>query len=67
MSNPFDTPDTPTLVLQNDEQQHSLWPGFLPLPKGWTAVHGPAPRAECLSYVDSHWTDLRPASLRNAA
>ncbi|WP_374591921.1 MbtH family protein [Aquabacterium sp.] len=67
MSNPFDTPDTATLVLQNDEQQYSLWPSFLPLPKGWTAVHGPAPRAECLTYVDTHWTDLRPASLRNAA
>ena len=67
MSNPFDTPDIPTIVLQNDEQQFSLWPGFLPLPKGWTTVHGPAPRAECLAYVDDNWTDLRPASLRKAA
>lgn len=67
MSNPFDTPDTPMLVLQNDEQQYSLWPAFLPLPKGWTVVHGPADRAECLSHVDQHWTDLRPASLRQAA
>lgn len=67
MSNPFDTPDTPTLVLQNDEQQYSLWPNFLPLPKGWTVVHGPDTRVECLAYVDTHWADLRPASLRNAA
>ena len=67
MSNPFDTPDTATLVLHNDEQQFSLLPAFLPLPKGWTTVHGPAPRAECLAYVDEHWTDLRPASLRKAA
>lgn len=67
MSNPFDTPDTTMLVLQNDEQQYSLWPAFLPLPKGWNTVHGPADRAACLSYVDEHWTDLRPASLRQAA
>lgn len=67
MSNPFDTPEGLHLVLSNDEQQHSLWPQFLPTPQGWRVVHGPAPRNECLNYVDTNWSDLRPASLRHPA
>jgi len=29
-------------------------------------VFGPASRQEALDYVDTHWTDLRPKSLRDA-
>jgi MbtH protein len=63
MTNPFDDPDTQHLVLRNDENQHSLWPSFAAVPEGWQVVHGPAARADCLDYVERHWTDLRPASL----
>ncbi|MBB6122110.1 MbtH family protein [Nocardiopsis algeriensis] len=66
MTNPFDDPDGTFLVLVNDEDQHSLWPEFAPVPAGWTAVHGPTGRDEALRYVDTHWTDLRPRSLREA-
>jgi MbtH protein len=62
--NPFDDPDGTFLVLVNDEEQHSLWPGSLPVPAGWTAVHGADTRQACLDYVEKNWTDLRPRSAR---
>ncbi|MFJ9107718.1 MbtH family protein [Streptomyces sp. NPDC102283] len=65
-TNPFDDDDAPFRVLRNDEGQHSLWPEFAPVPAGWRVVHGPDGRAACLAYVEEHWTDLRPASLRRA-
>ncbi|MEU4202655.1 MbtH family NRPS accessory protein [Streptomyces sp. NPDC045470] len=60
--NPFDPPDATFLVLVNQEFQHSLWPAPVTVPDGWDVVHE-GPRADCLDYVDRHWTDLRPASL----
>jgi uncharacterized protein YbdZ (MbtH family) len=62
--NPFDDTDGTFLVLVNDEQQHSLWPEFAAVPAGWTVALGASSRADALAYVDAHWTDLRPASLR---
>ncbi len=52
-------------VLINDEEQHSLWPATNPVPAGWRAVTPPGPRDAALSYVDAHWTDMRPLSLRH--
>lgn len=63
MSNPFDDTDGVFSVLVNDENQHSLWPDFAPIPDGWARVYGPARHDECLAYVDEHWRDMRPASL----
>ncbi|HEV2639874.1 MAG TPA: MbtH family protein [Actinocrinis sp.] len=63
MSNPFDDEDGVFLVLVNDENQHSLWPATIEVPAGWRRVFGEGTRAESLAYVESHWTDLRPASL----
>lgn len=60
-TNPFDDESRTFLVLVNDEGQHSLWPADLAVPAGWTTVAGPAPRAACLEYVETHWTDIRPA------
>jgi MbtH protein len=51
------------LVLVNDEGQHSLWPTFIEVPAGWSAVFGEAGRQECLDYIEKSWTDLRPKSL----
>ncbi|MDO0910946.1 MbtH family protein [Streptomyces sp. DT2A-34] len=64
--NPFDDEDSTFLVLVNDENQHSLWPLFADVPAGWSTVHGPAPRAACLDYIEREWTDMRPASLVRA-
>jgi MbtH protein len=63
MSNPFDDPNGVFLVLTNDEDQHSLWPEFAPIPAGWQTRFGPAERQACLAYVSEHWTDMRPRSL----
>jgi MbtH protein len=52
------------LVLQNIEEQYSLWPAGRDVPAGWSIVHRAASREDALDYVESHWTDMRPASLR---
>ncbi|KUM99173.1 hypothetical protein AQI95_40495 [Streptomyces yokosukanensis] len=64
-SNPFDDADGRFYVLVNDEQQHSLWPSFTEVPAGWRVVFGEESRDTCLAYVEEHWTDLRPQSLRD--
>jgi uncharacterized protein YbdZ (MbtH family) len=66
-SNPFDDQDGRFLVLVNDEDQHSLWPTFANVPTGWIVAFGGstgADRETALRYVDEHWTDMRPKSLR---
>jgi len=64
-TNPFDDENGTFLVLVNDEDQHSLWPAFADVPAGWRKVFGEASRADCLAYVEEHWTDIRPESLRD--
>ncbi|MCB5177988.1 MbtH family protein [Streptomyces antimicrobicus] len=64
--NPFDDPRHTFTVLTNDEDQHSLWPAHLPAPAGWQQAHAPADRATCLAWIEAHWSDQRPRSLRTA-
>ncbi|GAB1331528.1 MbtH family protein [Streptomyces sennicomposti] len=66
MSALFDDADGAFLVLVNGEGQHSLWPAVVDVPAGWKAVHGVDTRQNCLEYIDTHWTDMRPASLVEA-
>ncbi|MFE9068525.1 MbtH family protein [Streptomyces violaceusniger] len=63
MSALFEDADGEFLVLVNAEKQHSLWPALIDVPAGWQVVHGGDTRQNCLDYIDTHWTDLRPASL----
>ncbi|MEE1757208.1 MbtH family protein [Streptomyces sp. SP18CS02] len=63
-TNPFEDEDGRYLVLVNDEAQHSLWPEGIDVPRGWTVALAASPRPEALAYVEEHWTDLRPASIR---
>ncbi|MCK2216172.1 MbtH family protein [Actinomadura sp. ATCC 31491] len=65
-TNPFDDADGRFYVLVNDEEQHSLWPSFAEVPAGWRVVFGEEDRVACLEYVEQHWTDMRPRSLREA-
>ncbi len=51
-------------ALINQEEQYSLWPDYKAIPEGWKAKCGPAPKEECLAYVEKMWTDMRPLSLR---
>ncbi|GAB2684495.1 MbtH family protein [Saccharopolyspora gloriosae] len=67
MTNPFDDEDGTFLVLRNTELQHSLWPAFAEVPAGWDVVLDGATREAALHYVETHWTDLRPASLERPA
>ncbi len=62
-TNPFDDEDGDFVALVNDEKQYSLWPTFAAVPEGWSVVHGPGARADVLAFIESAWTDLRPASL----
>lgn len=51
------------LVLINAEEQYSLWPKYIEVPRGWSLV-SEGNKAECLAYVKRMWTDMRPRSLR---
>ncbi|WP_329791963.1 MbtH family protein [Lentzea sp. DG1S-22] len=65
-TNPFDDENGRFYVVVNAEDQHSLWPSFAEVPAGWRVVFGEDSRANCLDYVEQHWTDMRPRSLREA-
>ncbi|MCZ4059433.1 MbtH family protein [Pantoea sp. LMR881] len=60
--NPFDDPQQDCHVLQNDQQQYSLWPAFNALPVGWRSVFGPQPQAACLNWLNENWHDIRPVT-----
>lgn len=65
-TNPFDDDQASYYVLINAEDQHSLWPTTVDVPAGWSVVHGPRTRNECLEYVEVNWTDMRPRHLKVA-
>ncbi|GIJ21065.1 hypothetical protein Vlu01_16890 [Micromonospora lutea] len=51
-------------VVVNHEEQYSLWPVGQALPAGWREAGRTGTQAECVSYIDEVWTDMRPLSLR---
>ena len=63
MTNPFEDENGTYHVLINDEGQHSLWPSFIDVPKGWTIIRKSDTRAACLEFINKNWTDMRPNSL----
>lgn len=65
--NPFDDENAAFFVLCNHEEQYSLWPAFADCPAGWQAVFGPQNRADCITWIETHWQDMRRASLRHAS
>ncbi|MGE7989456.1 MbtH family protein [Pseudomonas sp. NPDC089554] len=62
----LDNPDTRFLVVVNDEQQYSIWPDYKSVPQGWRSTGCEGSKQECLAYIESVWTDMRPLSLRQA-
>ena len=56
--------DTTFVVVINHEEQYSIWASHRELPPGWRAAGKSGSKAECLEYIDRHWIDLRPKSLR---
>jgi MbtH protein len=63
MTNPFEDENGIYHVLINEEGQHSLWPSFVEVPKGWAIIHESDSRAACLDFINRNWTDMRPNSL----
>ena len=51
-------------VVQNHEEQYSIWPAYKEAPGGWREVGKSGSKQECLDYIKEVWTDMRPASLR---
>ena len=62
----FDDETIDFYVVVNDEEQYSIWPAERELPGGWQAVGEARSRADCLSYIEQTWTDMRPRSVREA-
>jgi MbtH protein len=53
-------------AIINDEEQYSIWPEQKETPAGWREVGFTGNKAEVSAYIDQHWTDMRPLSLRKA-
>lgn len=51
-------------VVLNDEEQYSIWPEHKHNAPGWRDEGHAGTRQECLSHIQTVWTDLRPRSLR---
>jgi MbtH protein len=51
-------------VVVNHEEQYSIWPAGRDNPPGWNEAGKTGPKEECLEYIESVWTDMRPLSLR---
>ena len=58
------TEDERYKVVVNQEQQYSIWPADRQNAMGWTDVGVTGKKAECLRYIETVWTDMRPLSLR---
>jgi MbtH protein len=52
------------MVVVNNEEQYSIWPGARPLPPGWRDAGHQGSKKSCLAHIDQVWTDMRPLSLR---
>jgi MbtH protein len=59
-----DTNDTIYKVVMNHEEQYSIWPTWRDNAPGWRDAGRSGTRAECLEYIRTVWTDMRPLSLR---
>ncbi|HIF57937.1 MAG TPA: MbtH family NRPS accessory protein [Rhodospirillales bacterium] len=53
-------------VLINNEEQYSIWPEQKETPSGWFDVGFTGSKSDVSEYIDEHWTDMRPLSLRKA-
>jgi MbtH protein len=60
----FDDEQAEFEVVLNDEEQYSIWPADREIPAGWRKAGKHGKKAECLTYINEVWTDMRPLSLR---
>jgi MbtH protein len=52
------------VAVINDEEQYSIWPAHREIPSGWSDAGFAGAKSDCLSWIDTVWTDMRPKSLR---
>ena len=52
------------MVVINHEEQYSIWPQDLDLPKDWKALKVKGDIKKCSAYIEEVWTDMRPLSSR---
>ncbi len=62
----WDKADGGFIVVVNHEEQYSIWPDYKAVPDGWHTVGQQGDKAACLAWIEQHWTDMRPLSLRTA-
>lgn len=51
-------------VVINSELQYSIWPVDREFPSGWQSAGKTGTKQECIEYIKTVWTDMRPLSLR---
>lgn len=51
-------------VVMNHDEQYSIWPINRKAPLGWQDVGKTGSKEDCLVYIKTVWTDMRPLSLR---
>jgi MbtH protein len=51
-------------VVVNDEEQYSIWPVDQKNPLGWKDAGKRGSKQDCLDYIKTVWTDMRPLSLK---
>jgi MbtH protein len=52
-------------VVINHEEQYSIYPANRDNPPGWIDVGVSGTKEECLDYIETNWTDMRPKSIRD--
>jgi MbtH protein len=52
------------IVVVNGEGQYSIWLANKAIPQGWRELGEKGRKTECLAYINTVWTDMRPRSLR---
>jgi len=53
-------------AVVNDEEQYSIWPAGRALPAGWREAGKSGSKDECLAWIATVWTDMRPLSVRRS-
>lgn len=54
-------------VLSNEDGQYSIWPAQKTIPNGWLDGGFEGTKSDCSDFIDQHWVDMRPKSLRGLA
>ena len=53
-------------VVVNHQEQYSIWFADRESPHGWSEAGKEGTKTECLAFIKTVWTDLRPRSLRES-